>query len=126
MFLDNKKLLNTILHSKVINTQLEVEVVLSCLGVNSCQTPSKPLQAINTKDHKNRNDHKDRDDHKNANDLKHEDDYKDRVDPKDKEMMSSSIGPLILQFTQLEESNFKNQFFVTRSSFQVIYQFHIK
>ncbi|XP_060849131.1 uncharacterized protein LOC132928463 [Rhopalosiphum padi] len=117
---NNKKLLNTILHSKVINTQLEVEVVLSCLGVNSCQTPSKPLQAINTKDHKNRNDHKDRDDHKNANDLKHEDDYKDRVDPKDKEMMSSSIGPLILQFTQLEESNFKNQFFVTRSSFQIV------
>jgi len=30
-----------------------------------------------------------------------------------------SISPLILQFSHLEDSNFKDQFFVTRSSFQV-------
>lgn len=132
MFLDKKKLLNTILHSKVINTQLEVELVLSCLGVDSGQTLPKSLRAINKKDHedrddhKNRNDHENRDDHKNTHDQKYKDnknknDQIHRVDHKVKEVMPSSIGPLILQFTQLEESNFKNQFFITRSSFQVIY-----
>jgi len=30
-----------------------------------------------------------------------------------------SLSPLILQPTVLEDSNFKNQFFITRSSFQV-------
>lgn len=149
MFLDKKKLLNTILHSKVINTQLEVELVLSCLGVDSGQTLPKSLQAINRKDcedrddhknrddhkdrdnHKNRDDHEDRDDHKNTHDQKYKDDKNKndqiyRVDHKVKEVMPSSIGPLILQFTQLEESNFKNQFFITRSSFQVIYLFYVK
>lgn len=40
---------------------------------------------------------------------------------KDKKNPSTmlSIGPLILQSSQLEDSNFKDQFFVTRSSFQV-------
>jgi len=111
MFLDNKKLLNTILHSKVINSQLEVEFVLSCMGVDSCQSPSKLLEATNRKDHRNKNDHEDKDDQKDAD--RHEDNE------------GSSPVPKILQFTQLEESNFKTHFFITRSSFQVIYLFHV-
>jgi len=131
MFLDKKKLLNTILHSKVINTQLEIELVLSCLGVDSGQTLPKSLRAINKKDHKDRDDHKNRDDHEDRDDQKYKDDKNKndqiyRVDHKVKEVMPSSIGPLILQFTQLEESNFKNQFFITRSSFQVMYLFYVK
>lgn len=107
MFLDSKKLLNTILHSKVINSQLEVEFVLSCMGVDSCQSPPKHLEAIN------RNDHKDKDDQENT------DEHKDKEVP-------SPIFPVILQYTQLEESNFKANFFITRSSFQVIYLFYLK
>jgi len=109
MILDSKKLLNTILHSKVINSQLEVEFVLSCMGVDSCQSSSKSLEAINRKDRKNRNNLED--------DQKDTDEYEDEEE-------SSSI-PMILQYTQLEESNFKTHFFITRSSFQVIYLFHV-
>jgi len=119
MLLDNKKLFNTILHAKVINSQLEIEYVLSCLGVDSFQTLHKPLQAINRKYHENRNHHENRDDREDRDYHKDKDEYKDRG------VMPSSIGPLILQFTQLEESNFKNQFFVARSSFQVIHLFHV-
>jgi len=110
MFIDNKKLLNTILHSKVINSQLEVEFVLSCM--DSCQSSSQPLEAINRKYHRNRNNQED------------EDDQKDTDGHEDKEG-SSPIVPKILQYTQLEESNFKTHFFITRSSFQVIYLFHV-
>ncbi|XP_025191497.1 uncharacterized protein LOC112591790 isoform X1 [Melanaphis sacchari] len=123
---NNKRLLNTILHSKVINTQLEIEFALSCMEVDDCKTLHKPLQAINRKVHKNIDDHEDRDDWKyiddyeNRKDQKYRDDCENRVDHKVNKIMSSSIGPLILQFSQLEESNFKNQFFVTRSSFQII------
>lgn len=131
IFLDKKKLLNTILHSKVINTQLEVELVLSFLGIDSGQTLPKSLQAINRKDHEDRDDHKDKDNHKNTHDQKYKDDKNKndqiyKVNHKVKEVMPSSIGPLILQFTQLEESNFKNQFFITRSSFQVIYLVYVQ
>lgn len=100
MILDSKKLLNTILHSKVINSQLEVEFILSGMGADSCQSPPKPLEAINRKDNKNRNNHEDKE-------------------------VPSPIVPMILQYTQLEESNFKTHFFITRSSFQVIYLFHV-
>jgi len=134
MFLDNKKLLNAILHSKVINTQLEVEFILSCMEDDSCQSPPKPLETNNKK--------KDTDKHKDTNELKDTDEHKDTDEPKDtneqKEIneqkdtnehkdkkVSSPILPLILQYTQLEESNFKSQFFITRGSFQVIYLFHI-
>ncbi|CAI6351419.1 unnamed protein product [Macrosiphum euphorbiae] len=103
--LDNKKLLNKILHSEVINSQLEVEFVLSCMG-DSCQSPSKPLEAININDHSNRNDNEDKDD---QNDT---DEHEDKED-------SSPIASKILQYTQLEESNFKSHFFITRSSFQI-------
>jgi len=112
MFLDNKKLLNTILHTKVINSQLEVEFVLSCMGIDSSQSPSKPLEDINRKDPRNRNDHEDKDDQNNT------DGHEDKEG-------SSPIVPKILQYTQLEESNFKTHFFITRSSFQVIFIFHV-
>lgn len=42
----------------------------------------------------------------------------DKNDDK-KSNAAMSVGPLHLQSSQLEESNFKDQFFVTRSSFQV-------
>lgn len=40
-------------------------------------------------------------------------------DQKKKVKSLMSVGPLTLQSTQLEDSDFKNQFFLSRSSFQV-------
>lgn len=112
MFLDTHKLFSTILHSKAINTQLEDQLFLSALEVDSCQTSPKPFQANNRKSHINENigDQNDRDE------QEHSDEYKNIE-------VHSSIGPMILQFTLLEDTNFKDQFFVTRSSFQVIIYF---
>jgi len=77
------------------------------MGVDSCQSPPKHLEAINRNNHEDKDDQEDTDEHK------------------DKEV-PSPIVPLILQYTQLEESNFKTNFFITRSSFQVIYLFYLK
>jgi len=79
---------------------------------NSCQSPSKPLEAINRNYHSNRNDHEDKDD------------QNDTDEHEDKEG-SSPIVSKILQYTQLEESNFKSHFFITRSSFEVYHLFHV-
>ncbi|XP_015380201.1 PREDICTED: uncharacterized protein LOC107173951 isoform X2 [Diuraphis noxia] len=105
--LDSKKLLNTILHSKIINSRLEVEFMLSCTEDDRCQSPPKLLEANNGKNHKDTNEHKDTGEHKDT------DQHRDKK-------VSSPILPLILQYTQLEESNFKTQFFITRGSFQIV------
>jgi len=44
-----------------------------------------------------------------------------QIKAEDKKEVKSvmSVGPLTLKSTQLEDSDFKNQFFLSRSSFQV-------
>lgn len=81
IFLDMVKLLNTILHAKEINTQLEGKLALACLDVDCDQKSPR------------------KEDENNDTTL--------------------SNFPLILQSSHLEDSNFKHQFFITRSSFQV-------
>lgn len=79
-----------LLHAKVLNTQLEGDFGLTCLGMHNGEIQYKPL---------------------------HDDDE----DNDKSSLPAMSISPLILQSSQLEDSNFKDQFFVTRSSFQVNY-----
>lgn len=86
--LGTTKLLNTILHAKIINTQFEVGITLACLGLNNAS---------------------------HEKDKSLEDSYININNP---DFLLSSIS-VDLQSSLLEESNFKNQFFITRSSFQV-------
>ncbi|VVC33975.1 Hypothetical protein CINCED_3A024185 [Cinara cedri] len=83
------KLLNTILHDEIINTQFEFDVTLTCLGLNN-PNKDKPLEIKNRNDKDNNTD------------------------------VALSLDPVALQSSLLEESNFKDQFFITRSSFQII------
>lgn len=85
-FIDTSKLLNTIMHAKIINTQFEVGVTSACLHFNN-PSQDKPIEDKNA----------------NVNNT---------------DVLLSPV-PVDLQSSILEESNFKNQFFITRSSFQV-------
>lgn len=76
--------------AKEVNARLDVNFGLACLGGEDDQ--NQTLQNVPQTENKN-------DDKNNSTAV--------------------SIGPLYLQTSQLEESNFKEQFFVTRSSFQV-------
>lgn len=81
------------MHAQEANTRLEVNFGLTCLGGKDDQSNTLPNSLQTGKENDDKN-----------------------------KSTAISIGPLYLQSSQLEESNFKDQFFVTRNSFQVNYK----